>query len=347
MGPRANGWRCRYVPDAWTRLPSADWLLTGVTKASKGESGLDEWLTSVREALEIPTVTRWKSWISSRWTYTEDEVFVFTPKVICSNGQRATVLDFAFHIHSKLGSKCIGAKSERQECAAQAKAQQRWSGWNNDLQHPNAQTRLAEHRNHLKAKTKIRQALKEMASRQLGFAKETIERKFKNRKMDYDEAVMMRLIKRMGYKTVTEVLPKLAEGALEVNDILDRLRGTAEARQWLARRTGVPQRRGLQPANNLAGRNQWHRGRCIGHWPNLKGIDFKLAKCYSPIYGDGVRLCYRVRGIKYTTTIPNANQMTRTFRLPHREKHAGQASRKARNTHHPAHCGAWRHWYCD
>ena len=56
-----------------------------------------------------------------------------------------------------------------------------------------------------KARTKIRQALKEMEARQTEFAKETIERKFKNRKVDYDESVMMRLIKKMGYKTVWAV----------------------------------------------------------------------------------------------------------------------------------------------
>lgn len=55
-----------------------------------------------------------------------------------------------------------------------------------------------------KARTKIRRAIKEIEARQTEFAKETIERKFKNRKLEYDEAVMMRLIKKLGYKTVTE-----------------------------------------------------------------------------------------------------------------------------------------------
>jgi GTP pyrophosphokinase len=222
MAPKANGWRCRYVPDAWTRLPSADWLLTGVTKASR-ESGLDEWLTSVREALENSDSDSMKVMDQFKMDLYEDEVFVFTPKGdLFKLGKGATVLDFAFHIHSKLGSKCIGAKVNGKNAQLKQKLN---SGDQVEIMTSNTQTPKQDWLNIVttsKAKTKIRQALKEMTSRQLEFAKETIERKFKNRKMDYDEAVMMRLIKRMGYKTVTEFYQKLAEGALEVNDILDR-----------------------------------------------------------------------------------------------------------------------------
>ena len=71
-----------------------------------------------------------------------------------------------------------------------------------------------------KARTKIRQALKEMVARQHDFAKETLERKFKNRKMEYDEGTMMRLIKRLGYKVVTEFYQAIADGTLDVNDLL-------------------------------------------------------------------------------------------------------------------------------
>ena len=79
-------------------------------KAIKRESGLDEWLTSVREALErsdsdLEAMDRFKLDLY------EDEVFVFTPKGdLFKLGKGATVLDFAFHIHTKLGCKCIGAK---------------------------------------------------------------------------------------------------------------------------------------------------------------------------------------------------------------------------------------------
>lgn len=73
-----------------------------------------------------------------------------------------------------------------------------------------------------KARTKIRQALKEMAARQHAFAKETLERKFKNRKIEYDEGTMMRLIKRLGFKVVTDFYQAIADEVLDVNEIIDK-----------------------------------------------------------------------------------------------------------------------------
>jgi GTP pyrophosphokinase len=60
------------------------------------------------------------------------------------------------------------------------------------------------------------QALKEMAARQHAFAKETLERKFKNRKIEYDEGTMMRLIKRLGFKIVTDFYQAIADEELDV-----------------------------------------------------------------------------------------------------------------------------------
>ena len=91
-----------------------------------------------------------------------------------------------------------------------------------------------------KARTKIRQALKEMVARQHAFAKETLERKFKNRKLEYDEATMMRLIKRLGFKNVTEFYQRIADGGLDVNEILDKY-VTAETGQRHARRNSLSQ----------------------------------------------------------------------------------------------------------
>ena len=110
-------------------------------------------------------------------------------------------MDFAFHIHSKLGCKCIGAKVNGKNVQLKQKLN---SGDQVEImtsKYPDSQTRLLNIVTTSKARTKIRQALKEMVARQHAFAKETLERKFKNRKMEYDEATMMRLIKRLGLRT--------------------------------------------------------------------------------------------------------------------------------------------------
>ncbi len=113
-------------------------------------------------------------------------------------------------------------ESERQECAVEAEVEQRRPV---EIMTSNTQTPKQDWLNIVttsKARTKIRQALKEMVARQHAFAKETLERKFKNRKLEYDEATMMRLIKRLGFKNVTEFYQRIADGGLDVNEILDK-----------------------------------------------------------------------------------------------------------------------------
>ena len=235
MGPEGK-WvevqiRTERMDDIAERGLAAHWRYKGI----KGETGLDEWLTSVREALEnsesdLEAMDRFKLELY------EDEVFVFTPKGdLFKLPKGATVLDFAFHIHTALGCRCIGARVNGKNVPLRQRLQ---SGDQVEIMTSNTQTPKQDWLNIVttsKARTKIRQALKEMAARQTAFAKEMLERKFKNRKIDYDEATMMRLIKRMGYKVVTDFYQAIADGALDVNDLIDRYleqlrRDTADTR---------------------------------------------------------------------------------------------------------------------
>ena len=223
MGPDGN-WievqiRSEKMDEIAERGLAAHWRYKGI----KGETGLDEWLTSVREALENADNDSLKVMDQFKMDLYEDEVFVFTPKGdLFKLAKGATVLDFAFHIHSKLGCKCIGAKVNGKNVQLKQKLN---SGDQVEIMTSNTQTPKQDWLNIVttsKARTKIRQALKEMVARQHDFAKETLERKFKNRKMEYDEATMMRLIKRLGFKNVTEFYQKIADETLDVNDILDK-----------------------------------------------------------------------------------------------------------------------------
>ncbi len=223
MGPEGR-WvevqiRTRRMDEIAERGLAAHWRYKGV----KGETGLDEWLTSVREALENAESDSMKVMDQFKMALYEDEVFVFTPKGdLFKLAKGATVLDFAFHIHSKLGCKCIGAKVNGKNAQIKQKLN---SGDQVEITISNTQTPKQDWLNIVttsKARTKIRQALKEMAARQHDFAKETLERKFKNRKLEYDEATMMRLIKRLGFKNVTEFYQSIADGGLDVNGLLDK-----------------------------------------------------------------------------------------------------------------------------
>jgi GTP pyrophosphokinase len=315
MGPEGK-WvevqiRTRRMDDIAERGLAAHWRYKGV----KGESGLDEWLTSVREALENPDNDSLKMMDQFKMDLYEDEVFVFTPKGdLFKLPKGATVLDFAFNIHSKLGCKCIGAKVNGRNAQLRQTLN---SGDQVEVMTSNSQTPKNDWLKIVttsKARTKIRQALKEMAAKQIDFAKETVERKFKNRKIEYEEGVMMRLIKRLGYKVVTDFYRAIAEGTLDVNDMMERYleqkRSETETHEAPANRSAEgysiqqPQDEATNTKEDVLVIDQ-----------NLKGIDFKLAKCCNPIYGDDVFGFVTVNGgIKiHRTDCPNADQMRERF----------------------------------
>ena len=313
MGPEGK-WvevqiRAERMDDIAERGLAAHWRYKGV----KGETGLDEWLTTIRETLEnadsdLDVMDQFKLELY------EDEVFVFTPKGdLYKLAKGATVLDFAFTIHSKLGCKCIGAKVNGKNAQLRQILN---SGDQVEIMTSNTQTPKRDWLNIVttsKARTKIRQALKEIEARQVQFAKETIERKFKNRKLEYDEATMMRLIKKLSYKTVTEFYQDIADEKLDANSILDKYvemkKKETEAQQDITYRSAETY--SIQaPADDKTFKDD-----VLVIDQNLKGLDFKLAKCCNPIYGDDVFGFVTINGgIKiHRTDCPNAKEMRARF----------------------------------
>ena len=313
MGPEGK-WvevqiRTERMDDIAERGLAAHWRYKGV----KGETGLDEWLTTIRETLEnadsdLDVMDQFKLELY------EDEVFVFTPKGdLYKLAKGATVLDFAFTIHSKLGCKCIGAKVNGKNAQLRQILN---SGDQVEIMTSNTQTPKRDWLNIVttsKERTKIRQALKEIEARQVQFAKETIERKFKNRKLEYDEATMMRLIKKLGYKTVTEFYQDIADEKLDANNILDKYvemkKKETEAQQDITYRSAETY--SIQtPADDKTFKDD-----VLVIDQNLKGLDFKLAKCCNPIYGDDVFGFVTINGgIKiHRTDCPNAKEMRARF----------------------------------
>ncbi|KAA6307929.1 GTP pyrophosphokinase, partial [termite gut metagenome] len=215
MGPKGK-WvevqiRTRRMDEIAERGLAAHWRYKGV-KTENG--GLDDWLSSVREALEQHSESdSMKVMDQFKMDLYEDEVFVFTPKGdLFKMAKGATVLDFAFCVHTKLGSKCIGAKTNGKIVPLKYVLN---SGDQVEIMTSGTQTPKQNWLNiatTTRARTKIRQALKELNAMQHDLAKEMLGRKFKNRKIDYDEAVMMRLIKRMGYKHITDFYQHIADG---------------------------------------------------------------------------------------------------------------------------------------
>lgn len=289
---------------------AAHWRYKGI----KGESGLDEWLNSIRETLEHAD-SDMEAMDQFKLDLYKDEVFVFTPKGdLFKLPQGATVLDFAFSIHTNLGCKCIGAKVNGKN------VQLRYilnSGDQVEIMTSNTQAPKQDWLNFVttsKARTKIRQALKEMAARQTQFAKETLERKFKNKKIEYDESILMRLIRKLGFKTVTDFYKSIADESSDINNIIDKYlemqKKETEQREEIIYRSAE----GYNIQQN-ADAKDYFKDDVLVIDRNLKGIDFNLAKCCNPIYGDDVFGFVTISGgIKiHRCDCPNAPEMKARF----------------------------------
>ena len=288
---------------------AAHWRCKGI----KGESGLDEWLNSIRETLENSD-SDMEAMDQFKLDLYKDEVFVFTPKGdLYKLPQGATVLDFAFSIHSNLGCRCTGARVNGKNVQLRQKLN---SGDQVEIMTSNTQTPKRDWLTFVttsKARNKIRQALKEIAARQTQFAKETLERKFKNRKLEYDEAILMRLIRKLGFKTVTDFYQSIANESMDVNDIIDKYldmqKRETEQREEISYRSAE----GFNMQQPTDAKDYKDDVLVIDR--NLKGLDFTLARCCNPIYGDEVFGFVSINGgIKiHRCDCPNAKEMRSRF----------------------------------
>ena len=302
--------RTERMDEVAERGVAAHWRYKGV----KGEAGLDEWLTNIRQMLE--TSEGMEAMDQFKMDLYEDEVFVFTPKgELLKFPKGATVLDFAYHIHSKVGNACVGARINNKVVTFRQPLN---SGDQVEIVTSSNQKPKQEWLNIVKtsrAKSKIRLALKETQVKEGLFAKEMIERKFKNKKIEWDDATMQHLIKRLGFKEVSAFYKQVADGVLDTNTIIDTYLDIQQGEKVV---TGDNMARSAEefnlersPFNSAV--NQVDDVLVIDQ--NLKGIDYQLAKCCHPIYGDDVFGFVTINGgIKiHRCDCPNAPELRKRF----------------------------------
>ncbi|WP_281643057.1 RelA/SpoT family protein [Hoylesella loescheii] len=288
---------------------AAHWRYKGI----KGESGIDEWLSNIRAALEnnddLQLMDQFKMGLY------EDEVFVFTPKgELLKFPKGANILDFAYRIHSGIGNKCVGGKINGKNVSFRAELK---SGDEVEVVTQSNQTPKQEWVNIVKtprAKAKIKLALKDTIAKDTVYAKELLERRLKNRKIEFEESTMMHLIKRMGFKVATDFYKQIADEKLDVNEVIEKY---VEVRDY-DQNLNAPQitRSATEfsydnPDEEIARNND----DVLVIDRNLKGVDYSLAKCCQPIYGDPVFGFVTVSGgIKiHRTSCPNAPELRKRF----------------------------------
>ena len=291
---------------------AAHWRYKGI---KGGQSGIEEWLAGVRSALEANDDAHLMD--QFRLDLNEEEVFVFSPKGdIFKLPMGATVLDFAYHIHSKVGNRCVGARIGGKNVTIRQKLQ---SGDQVEILTNSNQTPKRDWLNILtttRARAKVRQSLKEMESRQALLAKEELERKMKNKKLEFEEPVLMHTITKLGYRYVTDFYAALADGKLDMNTALD-----AYAQQQRYDRGEAEKSVSTLSANQYVlpeddnSKNQTIGTDVLVIDQNLKGLDFQMARCCQPVYGDEVfGFVTSGGGIKiHRENCPNAPQLRQRF----------------------------------
>ena len=298
---------------------AAHWRYKGV---KSGQSGVEEWLAGVRSALETNDDAQLMD--QFRLDLREDEVFVFTPKGdIFKLPMGATVLDFAYHIHSKVGNQCVGARIGGKNVTIRQKLQ---SGDQVEILTNSNQTPKQDWLNIVtttRARAKVRQSLKEMESRQALLAKEELERKMKNKKLDYEEPVLMHTMTKLGYRIVTDFYAAIADGKLDMNAVLEayaqqqRFDHGKASLQTPLRGEGLSADQFVLPdkALPLGGDGGESGSDVLVIDQNLKGLDFQMARCCQPVYGDEVfGFVTSGGGIKiHREDCPNAPQLRQRF----------------------------------
>ena len=275
--------RTRRMDETAERGVAAHWRYKGI----KSDGDVDKWMNEDRQMLEASGQEGQMSLMRNMDTNLyNDEVFVFTPKGdLFRLPQGATILDFAFHIHSRVGCTCMGGKVDGKNQKINYRLK---SGDTVEIITSATQTPRLDWLNIAvtsRARNKIKNAINERRTRQAQLARETLQRRFKNRKIEPDDATLARVIKKMGYKTTIEFYAAIQEDVIDVNDVV------AQYEEILAKQNEAATSRGTaeefvlqQPALE----EERFDDDILTIGEDVKGVNYKLARCCNPIFGDRI-----------------------------------------------------------
>ena len=288
--------RTKRMDDIAENGHAAHWSYKGV----KHEVTIDNWLQSVRYNLEHQIVSQPEDMPQPP----SKEIFVFTPTgelKILQTG--STVLDFAFNIHSGLGSHCIGGRVNGKSVSIREKLN---TGDVVEIMSGKNQKPSADWLNFVvssKAKSRIKHELSEMEFKKAAEGKEILERRLKNWKLELPMDMLTEFMKKQKYSTLNAFFAALGEEKIDINAIKAFILAKAENRQ-------------TQQEDTVVQTEEWkgNSGKddiLVLNARDVKGIDYKMSLCCNPVLGDDVfGFVTRDAGIKiHRMSCPNASRL--------------------------------------
>ena len=261
---------------------AAHWLYKGV----KADAGIDRWMNNVREVLEEGHKNRMDLIRNMHMNLYDEEVFVFTPRGdVFQLPKGATILDFAFRIHSKVGCRCTGGKVDGKNQKINYKLR---SGDTVEILTSSTQVPRLDWLGFVvtsKARNKIKQAINEAHTKKADMGREIVQRRFKNRKIEIDAATMSRFITKKGYKTITDFFVAIEEEKIEIGTLVEEYLDFLAKTQESTKPHETAQNFILQQRESDDNKSD-DDILVIGN--NVKGINYKLSRCCNPIYGDPI-----------------------------------------------------------
>ncbi len=282
-------------------------------KGIKSVHGLDNWLKNVKQMLESNTPDTYTSKDISL-----NEIFVFTPTGdLRQLPKGATILDFAFSIHTNLGVKCSGAKVNGKVVSIREELH---TGDVVEIMSNKNQKPSADWLNIVvssKARSRIKAKLKEEEGKLSKLGRETLERRMKNWKMELNDDILSELTKHYKLKSIGELCIAINDEKIDLQDI----------------KTFLTSRNNAESAENVQtndASNSGNAAAAVAHAvkstrhddddyliinDKLDNISFKMAKCCNPIFGDDVfGFVSATGGIKiHRISCPNAARLLEMY----------------------------------
>ncbi len=281
---------------------AAHWKYKGGT----ADRGVENWLSKIREILETPEPDADKFIDDFKLSLYSKEIFVFTPKGDLKKfPQGSTVLDFAYDVHTQVGNTCTGAKINGKVVPLRHKLN---NGDKIEILTSKTQKPKIDWTNIVvtsRALKKIRQALNEDKSKGAEEGKETVKRRFKNWKLEYNDEVIRKIMKKFKLPNAQEFYYQVNENKIDLAEVKDLISDTSTSEDQ-----DISTVEELESIKSNEKESKSTENLLVID-EQVANVDYKLAKCCNPIMGDNVFGFVTINeGIKiHRTNCPNAMQL--------------------------------------